>query len=53
MIIKFEIQINTCENMFKELINIIEIDLSNWDASKVTKTAFMFHDCINSKKRFW
>ena len=33
--LKFDDIINTCENMFRELDNIIEIDLSNFDFSKI------------------
>ena len=50
IIIKFALQINTCENMFKYLDNIIEADLSNFDTSKVTNMAFMFAWCSKLKK---
>ena len=50
IIIKFALQINTCENMFKYLANIIEADLSNFDTSKVTNMAFMFAWCSKLKK---
>ena len=43
--IKFNGLINSCENMFKELNNIIEIDLSNLDTSDVTTMASMFEQC--------
>ena len=43
----FDEEINTCENMFKGLDNIKEIDLSNFDTSKVTNMNSMFYDCIN------
>ena len=43
----FDRLINTCENMFKRLKNLIEIDLSNLDTSKVTN---MFDQCINLEK---
>ena len=48
--IKFDRLINTCENMFKGLKNLIEIDLSNLDTSKVTNMSSMFDQCINLKK---
>ena len=50
VIIKFNTQINSCLNMFKEMSNIIEIDLSQFDASKVTTMENMFMDCSNLKK---
>ena len=48
--IKFDDLIDSCENMFKELKNIIEIDLSNLDTSKVTNMANMFSQCENLEK---
>ena len=48
--IRFNEEIKTCENMFNNLDNIIEIDLSNFDASKVTNMHAMFSNCINLKK---
>ena len=46
----FSNKINSCENMFLELGNIIEIDLSNLDTSAVTTMYSMFRGCINLKK---
>ena len=48
--IGFDDPIISCQNMFKDLDNIIEIDLSNFDTSKVTNMAFMFLNCIRLKK---
>ena len=48
--IKFNTSINSCEKMFSELENIIEIDLSNLDTSNVTNMASMFFKCTNLKK---
>ena len=50
VIIKFESQINTCENMFNGLGNIIEADLSNFDASRVTNMVNMFLSCTKLKR---
>ena len=46
----FNEEIRSCENMFYNLINIKEVDLSKFDASKVTKMNSMFHDCKMLKK---
>ena len=48
--LKFNGLINSCENMFKELNNIIEIDLSNLDTSDVTTMASMFEQCSSLEK---
>ena len=48
--IKFNNQITSCENMFYGLINITEIDLSNFDASHVESMAFMFSQCLGLEK---
>ena len=45
-----DIQINSCEKMFQNLDNIIEIDLSNFNASGVTYMNSMFSGCSNLKK---
>ena len=40
--------------MFYELQNIIEIDLSNFDASEVNDMQWMFYNCENlEKNKFW
>ena len=43
VVIKFCDQIDSCENMFNGLDNIIDIDLSNFDTSKVTNMYAMFN----------
>ena len=48
--IKFEEQIKSCKKMFYNLQNIIEIDLSNFDASKVNDMGEMFNLCKNLEK---
>ena len=48
--LRFEEEIETCEYMFQELNNIREIDLSNFDASKVTNMHCMLHNCSNLEK---
>ena len=48
--IKFDDQINICENMFYGMENIIEIDLSNFDASNVISMHRMFSDCVDLQK---
>ena len=48
--LKFNTQIESCKTMFNELKNITEIDLSNFDASKVTDMRWMFNDCSNLEK---
>ena len=48
--IKFNTQIKSCEKMFKGLYNIKEIDLSNFDSSKVTNMDSMFENCENLEK---
>ena len=48
--IKFDTQIESCENMFNGLLSIIEIDLSKFDASNVISMYRMFSGCTNLKK---
>ena len=43
----FEEEITSCENMFKYLNNIKEINLTNFDTSKVTRMKSMFDNCVN------
>ena len=40
----------SCENMFKGLVNISKIDLSNFNTSQVTNMASMFEGCSNLTK---
>ena len=46
----FNTQITTCSNMFSFLDNITEIDLSEFDASKVESMEDMFYFCKNLQK---
>ena len=48
--IKFNSEINSCVEMFSYLYNIIEVDLSNFDASKVEDMRGMFFGCHSLKK---
>ena len=48
--IKFDTQIESCESMFSGIPSVIEIDLSNFDASKVKTMYEMFFNCTNLKK---
>ena len=52
--LRFNREINSCYRMFYSLINLIEMDLSNFDFSKVTSMNSMFGDCKKSfKNKFW
>ena len=46
----FEKGLESFKNMFNGLDNVIEIDLSNVDSSKVTDMSYMFHNCSKLKK---
>ena len=48
--LRFENQFNSCYNMFGGLNNIIEIDLSDFDASQVTTMQYMLNKCSNIEK---
>ena len=48
--IKFNGLITTCASMFDGLANIIEIDISNFNTSKVENMYRMFNGCTNLKK---
>ena len=48
--LRFDNQLESCENMFKQLRTIEEIDLSDFDASKVTSMKSIFHECSSLKK---
>ena len=48
--LKFDTQIESCESMFYGLKNITEIDVSNFNASKVITMRWMFHGCSNLEK---
>ena len=45
--IKFDRDITSCSVMFNGLKNIIKIDLSNFDTSKVTEMKAMFRECTS------
>ena len=46
----FNTQLESCYQMFSDLVDIIEIDLSNFDCSKVTSMYWMFRGCSNLVK---
>ena len=48
--IRFGAQLESCKKMFKGLTNIIEIDLSNFETSKVKDMSYMFDNCTNLEK---
>jgi surface protein len=48
--LKFEEEIVSFENMFNGLTNIKEVDLTNFDTSKVTNMKSMFESCSNLEK---
>ena len=48
--VTFDDYLTTCEKMFYNLANIIEVDLSDLDTSKVTTMLWMFSICTNLKK---
>ena len=50
MTLKFEDQINSFKELFKNVTNIIEIDLSNFDSSQVTTMEKMFYGCWHLEK---
>ena len=45
VIIEFSTTIRSCEEMFKDRINIVEVDLSSFDTSQVTDMNSMFKNC--------
>ena len=47
IIMKWNNKLDTCENMFSGLINVTEIDFSNFDTSRVTSMEGMFYNCKN------
>ena len=48
--LKFNKEISSCFLMFFNMLNIIEIDLSNFDFSKVKSLSSMFDGCNNLEK---
>ena len=51
--IKFTNQINSIANMFRDLENITQIDLSGLDTSKVSRMFLMFRNCKNVEKIYF
>ena len=49
VILEWNKPINTCEDFFYSLDDIVEIDLSEFDASEVTSMSSMFYYCKNLK----
>ena len=48
--LKWNNNLETCEKMFYQLENIKEVDLTNFDISKITNMAYMFAGCKNLEK---
>ena len=48
--LKFGSEITSCKDMFRGLTNIIEVDLSKFNASKVKSMQNMFYQCSNLEK---
>ena len=48
--LKFLDQLSDCSQMFRDLTNIIEVDLSNFDAYYVETMESMFSGCSNLEK---
>ena len=48
--IKFANDIQTCDNMFYDMANLIEVDLSNFNSNNIISTKEMFYNCFNLKK---
>ena len=46
---KWNYNLKNCQEMFSDLDNLIDIDLTYFDSSEVTSMAFMFYGCINLK----
>ena len=46
----FDTEIDSCYEMFYSLMNIIEIDLSKFDASHITDMSYMFNSSSNLEK---
>jgi surface protein len=47
IIMKWNYTIKDCEDIFYTLTNLLEVDLSNFDASELTSMMFMFLGCSN------
>ena len=50
ILMKWNKKLIDCKSMFKNLTNIIEIDLTNFDSSEVSTMERMFYLCVNLKK---
>ena len=50
IIMKWNYKVKSCTSMFKNITNIIEIDLSNFDASEVDSMNQMFSSCSNLRR---
>ena len=48
--ITFKNKLTSCQNLFYDCRNIIEIDISNFDCSQVLSCNSMFRECSNLKK---
>ena len=48
--LKWNNQLTTCRSLFQGLSNIIQIDFTNFNTSKVESMKYMFEKCINLKK---
>ena len=48
--IEFKGLLNSTEKMFRELTDLIEVDLSNLDTSEVTSMSSMFYKCSNLER---
>ena len=48
--IEFQEEFTDFNEIFRELNNIIEIDLSNFDYSNIKSMNYMFSDCVNLEK---
>ena len=49
IVMKWNYKLNNTDSMFMELKNLIEIDLSNFDASELVNMNRMFYSCTNLK----
>jgi len=49
IVMKWDYKLNSSSSMFFELTNLIEIDLSNFDASELVTMQRMFSSCTNLK----
>ena len=45
----FDKDINSTNGMFKDVVSVLEIDLSKFDSSNIINTTYMFYNCNNLK----